>query len=122
MDARGGRGCYSYIKKVKIFRAHPFQCLSYDVAPLKTIKYKRQKNNWYINSKRFDPSLAVRGLAHTTDSISCLDSSLGRLPTCDAGDLGSIPGGGKLNVCVQGEVLVRNVIHYVPEFLPNHHL
>ncbi len=28
---------------------------------------------------------------------SCLDSSLGRVPTCDAGDPGSIPGGGKLN-------------------------
>ena len=29
--------------------------------------------------------------------ISCLDSSLGRVPACDAGDPGSIPGGGKLN-------------------------
>ncbi len=25
------------------------------------------------------------------------DSSLGRVPACDAGDPGSIPGGGKLN-------------------------
>ncbi len=36
---------------------------------------------------------------HSTHSISCLDSSLGRVPACDAGDPGSIPGGGKLNVC-----------------------
>jgi hypothetical protein len=33
----------------------------------------------------------------TTHSISCLDSSLGRVPACDAGDPGSIPGGGKPN-------------------------
>ncbi len=45
----------------------------------------------------FDPSLAVRWVAPTTHSISCLDSSLGRVPACDAGNLGSIPGGGKLN-------------------------
>jgi hypothetical protein len=50
----------------------------------------------------FDPSLAVKLLAPTTHSISCLDSSLGRVPTCDAGDPGLIPGGGKLNVCLQG--------------------
>jgi hypothetical protein len=31
-------------------------------------------------------------------SISCLDCSLGRVP--GAGDPGSIPGGGKLNVCL----------------------
>ena len=46
---------------------------------------------------RFDPSLAVRRVAPTTHRISCLDSSLGRVPACDAGDPGSIPGGGKLN-------------------------
>jgi len=34
--------------------------------------------------------------------ISCLDSSLGRVPAYDAGDSGAIPGGGKLNVCLQG--------------------
>ncbi len=45
------------------------------------------------------PSLAVRWLAPTTHSISCLDSSLGRVPACDAGDPGSIPGGRKLNAC-----------------------
>ena len=44
-------------------------------------------------------SLVVRWLAPTTHSISCLDSSLGRVPACDAGDPGSIPGGGKLNAC-----------------------
>ncbi len=37
--------------------------------------------------------------------ISCLDSSLGSVPACDAGDPGSIPGGGKLNVCHQGALL-----------------
>ncbi len=37
--------------------------------------------------------------------ISCLDSSLGRVPACDAGDPDSIPGGGKLNVCLQGALL-----------------
>jgi hypothetical protein len=31
--------------------------------------------------------------------ISCMDSSLGRVPACDAGELDSIPGGGKLIVC-----------------------
>ncbi len=46
----------------------------------------------------FVPSLAVRWLAPTTHSISCLDSSLGRVPACVADDSGSIPGGGKLNV------------------------
>ena len=46
---------------------------------------------------RFDPSLAVRWLAPTTHSIRCLDSSLGRVPAYDAGDPGSIPGGGILN-------------------------
>jgi hypothetical protein len=47
----------------------------------------------------FDPFLAVRRLAPTTRSISCLDSSIGRVPACDAGDPGLIPDGGKLNVC-----------------------
>jgi hypothetical protein len=37
--------------------------------------------------------------------ISCLDSSLGRVPACDPGDLGSIPEGGKLNICLQGALL-----------------
>ncbi len=46
---------------------------------------------------RFDPSLAVICVAPTTHrKISCLGSSLGRMPACDAGDPGSIPGGGKL--------------------------
>ncbi len=45
--------------------------------------------------------LAVSRLAPSTHSISCLDSSLGRVPACDAGDLGSIPGGGKPSVCLQ---------------------
>ena len=45
----------------------------------------------------FDPSLAVMWVAPTTHSISCLDSSLGRVAACDAGDPGLIPGGGKFN-------------------------
>jgi hypothetical protein len=40
-----------------------------------------------------------------SQQISCLDSSLGRVPACDAGDRGSIPGGGKLKVCLQGALL-----------------
>ncbi len=52
---------------------------------------------FFFGGGRFDPSLAVRIVAPTTHSISCLDSSIGRVPACDAGDLGSIPGGGKLN-------------------------
>ena len=52
-----------------------------------------------VGAGRFDPSLAVRWVAPTTHSISCLDSSLGRVPACDTGDPGLIPGGGKLNAC-----------------------
>ncbi len=37
--------------------------------------------------------------------ISFLDSSLGRVPACDAGDPGSNPGGGKLKICLQGALL-----------------
>ena len=62
--------------------------------------------NWlgqvFLGGGRFDPSLAVRWVAPTTHSISCLDSSLGRVPACDAGDPGSIPGGGKLNALDTG--------------------
>ncbi len=53
--------------------------------------------SFFWGGGRFDPSLAVRWLAPTTHSISCLDSSSGRVPTCDAGDPGSLPSGGKLN-------------------------
>jgi hypothetical protein len=41
--------------------------------------------------------LRVRGVKDT-HSIRCLDISLGRVAACDAGDPGSIPDGGKLNV------------------------
>ncbi len=37
--------------------------------------------------------------------ISCLESPLGRVTACDAGDPGLIPGRGKLNVCLQGALL-----------------
>ncbi len=43
-----------------------------------------------------------RCLAPTTHSISCLGSSLGRVPACDAGDPGSISGGGNLNALDTG--------------------
>jgi hypothetical protein len=40
--------------------------------------------------------------------ISCLDSSLGRVPACGAGDPGPIPGGGNLNVCLQ-DFLIEDI-------------
>jgi hypothetical protein len=44
--------------------------------------------------------------------ISCLDSSLGRVPACDTGDPGSIPSGGNLNVCLQlGSRVIINIMH-----------
>jgi hypothetical protein len=43
--------------------------------------------------------------APNSQLISCLDSSLGRVPACDADDLDSVPGGVKLNVCLQGALL-----------------
>jgi hypothetical protein len=34
------------------------------------------------------------------------------VPACDAGDLGSIPGGGNLNVCLQlRSRVIINIIH-----------
>jgi hypothetical protein len=40
--------------------------------------------------------------------------SLGRVPALDAGDPGSIPGGGKLIVCLQGALLWSSfsIVHY----------
>jgi hypothetical protein len=72
------------------------------------------------DGKKSDPGSGLCRIRNT--SICCLDSSLGRVPTCDEGNPGSIPSGGKFNVCVQGKVLVHNVIHYVPVLLSNHHL
>ena len=44
--------------------------------------------------------------------ISCLDSSLGRVPAYDACNPGSIPGGGNLNVCLQlGSRVILNIMH-----------
>ena len=44
--------------------------------------------------------------------VSCLDSSFGRVPACDAGDPGSIPGGGNLNICLQlGSRVIINIMH-----------
>ncbi len=41
-----------------ITRGTPSNAPSYDVAPVKTIKYKRHKNNWYIGSFMY-PSAVV---------------------------------------------------------------
>jgi hypothetical protein len=52
-------------KKVEIFRAHPFNAPSNDVAHLKTIKYKRHKNNSYIGNFMYTSVvvlLCVRGV------------------------------------------------------------
>jgi hypothetical protein len=46
-------------------------------------------------AKNQDPGSRIRN-----SGISCLDSSIGRMPACDAGNPGSIPGGGNLNVCL----------------------
>ena len=44
--------------------------------------------------------------------ISCLDSSLGRVPAYDACERGLIPGGGNLNVCLQlGSRVIINIMH-----------
>jgi hypothetical protein len=44
--------------------------------------------------------------------VSCLDSALGRVPACDTGDPGSIPGGGNLNVCLKlGSRVIINIMH-----------
>ena len=52
-------------------------------------------------------SLAVRCLAPTTHSISCLDSSLGRVPACHTGGPGLIPG--RCSSIIE-EVLGRNTM------------
>ncbi len=48
--------------------------------------------------------------------VSRLDSSLGRVPACDAGDPSSIPGGGKLNVCPlpDGQLTSTHYSQYKP--------
>jgi hypothetical protein len=59
-------------------------------------------------AKNQDP---VSGI-NIPDGISCLDSSLGRVLACDAGDPGLIPVGGKLNVCLQlGSRDIINIMH-----------
>ena len=47
-------------------------------------------------AKNQDPGSGIKTRIRNT-GISCLDSSLGRVLACDAGDPGSIPGRGKLN-------------------------
>ncbi len=46
----GGGDAIVTVKKSRFSGPTPYNAPSNDVAPLKTIKYKRQKNNWYINS------------------------------------------------------------------------
>jgi hypothetical protein len=54
--------------------------------------------------------------------VSCLDSSLDRVPACDAGDPGSIPSGGNLNVCLQlGSRVIINIMHLFLHPPPPHH-
>jgi hypothetical protein len=65
-----------------------------------------------------DPGSGIKIRIRNT-GVSCLDSSLGRVPVCDAGDPGSIPGGGNLNVCLQlGSRVIINIMHL---FLPPPH-
>jgi hypothetical protein len=62
-------------------------------------------------AKNQDPGSGIKIWIRDT-GISCLDSSLGRVPACDAGVLGSIPGGGNLNVCLQlGSRVIINIMH-----------
>ena len=51
--------------------------------------------------------------------LSC--SSLGRVPACDAGDPGSLPGGGNLNVCLQlGSRVIINIMQLFLHHPPPH--
>ena len=48
-------------------------------------------------AKNQNPGSGIKIPGIRNSGINCLDSSLGRVPAFDAGDPGSIPGGGKLN-------------------------
>jgi hypothetical protein len=62
-------------------------------------------------AKNQDPGSGIKIPIRNT-GVSCLDSSLGTVPACDAGDPGSIPGGGNLNVCLQlGSRVIINIMH-----------
>jgi hypothetical protein len=62
-------------------------------------------------AKNQDPESGIK-ILDLHPWISCLDSSLGRVPACDTGDPGSIPGGGNLNFCLQlGSRVIINIMH-----------
>ena len=62
-------------------------------------------------AKNQDPGSGIKSQIRSI-GIRCLDSSLGRVPACDAGDPGSIPCGGTLNVCLQlGSRVIINIMH-----------
>ncbi len=62
-------------------------------------------------AKNPDPGSGIK-ILDPHSGISCLHSSLGRVPTCDAGDPGLIPSGGNLNVCLQlGSRVIINIMH-----------
>ena len=72
-------------------------------------------------AKNQDPGSGIKIPDRNTD-VSCLDSSLGRVPACDAGDPGSIPGGGNLNVCLQlGSRVINNIMHLFLHPSPPHY-
>jgi hypothetical protein len=59
-----------------------------------------------------DPGSRMAKNQDPGSGISCLDSSLGRVPACVTGDPGSIPGRGNLNVCLQlGSRVIINIMH-----------
>jgi hypothetical protein len=68
----------------------------------------------YGMAKNQDPGSGIK-IPIRNIGIRCLDSSLGRVPACDAGDPGSIPGGGYLNVCLQ--LGYRDIISIMHLFL-----
>jgi hypothetical protein len=62
-------------------------------------------------AKNQDPGSGINSQIRNT-GIRSLDSSLGRVPACDAGDPGSILGRGNLNVCLQqGSRVIINIMH-----------
>jgi hypothetical protein len=62
-------------------------------------------------AKNQDPGSGIKSRLRNT-GICCLDSSLGRVHACDAGDPGSIPSEGNLNVCLQlGYRDIINIMH-----------
>ena len=74
-------------------------------------------------AKNQDPGFGIK-IPDPQHWCNCLGSSSGRVPVCDAGDPGSIPGGGNLNVCLQlGSRVIINIMHLFlhPPTLPQVH-